>query len=110
MAYDERLAARVGKILAGQKAVGERKMFGGICFTLRGNMCCGVLNDDLILRIPPDDNDKALKEPHVRPFDFTGRPMKGYIYVAAAGLKTEPVLKRWLKVSIYHALTLPPKA
>ena len=77
MAYDEKLAARVRGALAGRGGVEEKKMFGGLTFMLRGKMCCGVLKGDLVLRVGPDRAAGALKSPHARPFDFTGRPMKG---------------------------------
>ena len=110
MAYNEALAARVRKALARQKAVTEIKMFGGLCFTLHGNMCCGVLKDDLVLRVKPEDAAKYLAMPHVRPMDFTGRPMKNFLYVASAGLKDSGSLQKWIKRAADYALSLPPKA
>jgi TfoX/Sxy family transcriptional regulator of competence genes len=76
LAYNEELASRVREILAEIGDVAERKMFGGIAFMVSGHMCCGVINDDLVLRLGPEAAQKALKHPHVRPMDFTGRPMK----------------------------------
>lgn len=77
MAYDETLAAKGGEILAENVEVSRRKMFGGIAFMAGGHMCCGVIKDDLVLRLGTEAANQALKEPHVRPMDFTGRPMKG---------------------------------
>ena len=96
MAFDEKLADRMRRLLKGRRGLAERKMFGGLAFMLRGKMCCGVLNDDLVARIGPDDHEKALKEPYVRPMDFTGRIMRGYVYVGRNGTKTDRSLKKWL--------------
>lgn len=91
MPYDEKLADRIRKHLGKRKGLGKKKMFGGIAFMINGNMCVGVHKDDLIVRIEPDATDKALVEKHTRIFDLSGgRPMKGWILVASAGLKTEP--------------------
>lgn len=76
---------------------------------LRGNMCCGVLDDDLILRLGPKQADKALKKLHTRPFDITGRSMKGFIVVAPRGYKTGEALRRWLRQATDFAMSLPPK-
>ena len=109
MAYSERLASRIREILAEDGDVDERKMFGGIAFMLDGHMCCGVTRDDLMLRLGPEGAERALKEPHVRPMDFTGRPMKGYVFVATPGLKTEAKLRRWLQLARGFVRTLPAK-
>ena len=110
MSYDERLAERVRKEMSRYKAVAEIKMFGGLCFTVRGHMCCGVLKNDLVLRVSPESAVKCLAEPHVRPMDFTGRPMKNFLYVAPKALATAPALRKWIKRGADHALSLPPKA
>lgn len=100
MAYDEKLAARVRQALAGRRGVEEKKMFGGLTFMLRGSMCCGVLKEELILRVGPDRAGEALKSPHARPFDFTGRPLKGIITVAPAGCRTSPMIKKWVGLAV----------
>ena len=110
MAYDEKLAARIRKVLVRYKAVREIKMFGGLCFTLRGNMCCGVDKSNLMVRVGPEKYEYALTQPHARPMDITGRPLKGFVFVDQAGYKTDPSLRRWLKRSADFALSLPPKA
>lgn len=110
MAYDEKLAARVRKALSRYKAVAEIKMFGGLCFTLRGNMCCGVLKDDLVLRVAPEAAAKYLAEPNVRPMNFTGRPMKNFLYVGPKGYASAAALRKWIKRSVGFALSLPSKA
>lgn len=96
MAYDEKLAGRIRTIFAGKKKAGEKKMFGGIAFMLNGNMCCGVINDLLMARVGPDGYEECLKLPHVRPMDFTGKPMKGYVYVEPGGYKSDEQLKEWV--------------
>lgn len=97
MAYNDQLAERVRKILQWHKGVTEKKMFGGLSFLLHGKMCCGVLKDDLIVRVQPKDYEAALQEAAVRPMDFTGRPLKGFIYVSSEGCQTERELSRWIE-------------
>ena len=109
MAYNEKLAERVRKLLARRRGLVERKMFGGIAFMLRGNMCCGVLNDDLILRMGPELGEQALQRRNTREFDFTGRPMKGFVVVEPAGTKSKAALEGWLQKAVGFVKTLPPK-
>lgn len=109
MAYDEKLAERIRKVLASRKALTEKKMFGGITFLLRGNMCCGVVNDDLVLRLGPEQGEKALKKPHARECDFTGRPMKGMVMVVPNGYKTDSALRKWVEQAADFASSLPAK-
>jgi TfoX/Sxy family transcriptional regulator of competence genes len=108
MAYEEQLAARVRVFLKGQRAVAEKEMFGGLAYMSRGKMFAGILNSDLVVRIGPDANDRALKEPHTRPMDFTGRPMKGYIYESPSGTKTSAQLSKWLTRGQKFVASLPP--
>ena len=96
------------EILATEEAVTERKMFGGLAFMLGGNMACGILGEDLMLRLGPDGAETALASTHVRPMDFTGRPMKGMVFVSPAGLKGA-ALRRWVDKSVVFASGLPPK-
>jgi hypothetical protein len=110
MAYDERLAARVRRILARHKALSEIKMFGGLCWTIRGNMACGVLKDDLVLRVDPLKAPAFLKERHARPMDFTGRPMRNFLFVSSAGIVTQAGLGKWIARALDYALSLKPKA
>jgi len=107
MAYDKQLAARVRVLLKGQRALVEKKMFGGLAYMSQGKMFAGILNKDLVVRVGPEANDKALKEPHTRPMDFTGRPMKGYIYVTLNGLKTAVQLRKWLTRGQTFVSSLP---
>lgn len=109
MAYDEHLAARVRKLLKRRKGFSERKMFGGICFMLGGNMCCGVTTRELMLRLGPEKAAEALLEPHTRPMDFTGRPMKSMLYVDSAGYESDDDLKQWVHRAARFAAALPEK-
>ena len=109
MAFDEAVARRVRNALAGSPDVVERKMFGGIAFMIRGNMCCGVIDDRLLLRVGPDGYEAAQSRPHVKPMDFTGRPMKGFVYVEPKGFASAGDLKAWIARAIMFALSLPAK-
>ena len=109
MAYDEALAARIRETLQGQDAVTERKMFGGIAFMVGGNMACGVIRDDLMVRVGPDAHDAAVAQPHVRPMDFGHRPMRGMVYVAPDGVRSTEELARWVHAGAAMAASLPPK-
>ena len=108
MAYNLKLAERLRSELSRIPIV-EKKMFGGIGFLLNGNMACGVNKDDLIVRVDPEKHTTLLQTSHVRPFDMTGRPMKGWLLVDAEGVKTEKQLSAWVKQGIDFASTLPPK-
>src|SRR5687767_9776512 len=108
MAYNIKLAERIRSQLDGMPFA-EKKMFGGVGFLLNGNMACGVNKDDLIVRIDPEKRAVLLKKPHAKPFDLTGRPMKGWLVIEAEGCKTDKQLSTWVKEGIEFALTLPPK-
>ena len=95
MAYSETLAQRIRHALSNELGVTERKMFGGLCFMLRGNMCCGVMQERLMLRVGPTQHAVALTQPHAHPMDFTGRPMKGMIYVTTEGIASDEALAQW---------------
>ena len=109
MAYDEALADRVRAVLAEEDGLTERKMFGGLAFMLHGTMACGIVKDELMLRLGPEGADSALDRPHVRQMDFTGRPMTGMVFVAPAGLEGD-ALGDWVARAVGYARTLPPKA
>lgn len=109
MAYSEKLAERVRTALGHRDDVVEKKMFGGLAFMLHGNMACGVLRDELMLRLGPEAAAKGLKQKHARPMDFTGRPMTGMLYVGAGGIKTAKQLHAWLDKAQAFADTLPKK-
>ena len=84
-------------------------MFGGVCHLFKGNMFCGVYKDYLILRLGQPEADSALDLPNVKPFDITGRPMKGWVMIAAKALETDDSLKAWLEKARQFAAGLPPK-
>jgi TfoX/Sxy family transcriptional regulator of competence genes len=96
VAYNEQLADRVREALSDRSDVEEKKMFGGLTFMVAGQMCCGVLKDDLIVRIEPTEFDALVAQPHVRAFDFSGRPMQGMVYVDNAALADPDVLRTWV--------------
>jgi len=109
MAFDEGLAQRIRDILAdGHEAV-EKRMFGGVAFLLDGNLCCGVSKEDLIVRVGPERHEEALKRPHARLFDITGRPMKGWVLVSAQGCESDESLEEWIRLGTDFARSLPPK-
>lgn len=109
MAYDQALAERVQKTIAGQTGWIEKEMFGGIGFMLHGNMACGVINDGLIVRVGPDKYESSLNEPNTRAFDMTGRPMRGWVVIDPPGLILESDLNTWVQRGINFTKTLPPK-
>lgn len=109
MAYDELLAQRIRSLLAKHRDVTERQMFGGIAFMVGDHMAVGVIRDDLMVRVGSDAEDAALAEPHARPMDFTGRPARGMVFVAPAGVTSDADLARWVERGATHAASLPPK-
>lgn len=109
MAYDEQLAARVREILVGRNGSSERKMFGGLCFMLNRNMVCGVVNNDFMVRVGPDNYKEALTRPHTRVMDFTGRPMTGYVFVDGDGVERKESLTQWVELGVSYVEGLPPK-
>jgi len=108
MAYDEKLADRVRDVLTTEDGVTERKMFGGLAFMVRGHMACGIVGEDLMLRLGADGAERALGRPHVRPMDFTGRPMTGMVFVGPEGLRGA-ALRPWVGKALGFVETLPPK-
>jgi TfoX/Sxy family transcriptional regulator of competence genes len=100
MAYDETLAERIRTALHGRDDVEERKMFGGIAFMVAGRMACGVIHDDMMVKVGAEGQDDALAQPHTRPMDFTGRPMRGMVYVGPAGTASVPDLERWVERAV----------
>ena len=100
MAIDENLAARIRKNLTRKKGIEEKKMFGGIGFLLNGNMLVGVWKDSLIVRLGGDQREEALLEPHVKPFDITGKAMKGWAMVTPEGIEDDDQLKGWIQRAV----------
>jgi TfoX/Sxy family transcriptional regulator of competence genes len=108
--YDDDLADRVRACLKDTDGVTELRMFGGWGVTVHGNMAVGVMNDDLIVRVGPDSYDSALGRTGARPFDFTGRSMRGWVYVAGHSVRSGRALDRWVRSGVEFAQSLPPKA
>jgi TfoX/Sxy family transcriptional regulator of competence genes len=108
MAYDTHLAERIRWLLV-DDGVSEREMFGGIAFMLRGNMVCGVSHDTLMLRLGPELAAEAVQEPHVRPMDFTGKPMRSMVLVEGPGIESDDQLAGWIERARAFVGTLPPK-
>ena len=109
MPYNEEIEARIKKIVSKWKNTDDKKMFGGICHLLNGNMFCGVYHDYLILRLDEKYSKEALELPFVKPFDITGRPMKGWVMIGSKGLNTDKELKAWLNKAKNVVTTMPSK-
>jgi TfoX N-terminal domain len=107
--FDEGLAERVRALLANEPDARERKMFGGLCFMYAGNMACGIVGDELMVRVGPDGWQHALSQPHAREMDFTGRSLKGMVYVGTAGFSEDEDLASWVYRGTDYARSLPPK-
>ena len=103
MAYDETLAERIRSALDGTPGIEERKMFGGLPFLLHGRMCCGAIGSDLMVRVPLEKFEIALRKAHVRPMDFTGKVMKGYVFVDANVLDTKKKLGFWISLALEYS-------
>src|SRR5215469_16380875 len=109
VAYDVHLADRIRSILQSSGEFSEKKMFGGLAFMVNGHMCCGVLKTDLVLRLTAEEAGAALREPHTRPMDFTGKPMKSMIYVSAIGTDSDQALAAWVEFAVKLARSVPEK-
>jgi len=109
MAYDEGIAQRIREIMCDFPDVIEKKMFGGLAFMIRGNMCCGVVHSDLMLRVGPDGYEEALSLPHARKMDFTGKPLKGFVFVSEEGFESDSDLEAWINRAYDFVSTLPAK-
>jgi len=110
MPYNEKLLERIRRILADVNGVTEKRMFGSVAFMVRGNMACGPHGDSLIVRIGNDAAAGAMKEPHVRPMDFTGRVLRSFAYVDPQGIAAEAQLRRWVTLAADYAASLPRPA
>lgn len=108
MPYDEGLAQRVRELI-GTDVVIEKKMFGGLAFMINGNMSVGVLRNDLMVRVGPENYRQALSEDDAREMDFTGKPLKGFVYVNEKSLDSDDRLQFWVNQGRDFALSLPPK-
>jgi hypothetical protein len=110
MAYDEEVALRVRNALAPYHPIEEKKMFGGLAFMLRGHMCVGVIGDELMVRVGLAGYEAALSEPHAREMDFTGKPLRGFVYVGHAGIQTADGLAAWIHRGTKFVLSIPLKS
>src|SRR5687768_15272458 len=108
MAYDLQLADRIRTIVRGRSGLSERNMFGGVSFMIDGHMFCGVLKNDLVLRLAPEDISTALERPHTRSMDFTGRPLKSMIFVDSGATDSEQSLREWVESGLAFVRTLRP--
>jgi len=109
MAFNETLSVRIRKHIGKRSGLVEKKMFGGLAFLLKGNMSVGVHGDEMIVRIDSAESEAALKQKHVRIFDITGKPMKGWILVDAKGLADDKALAKWVDMGVAYAQSLPAK-
>jgi hypothetical protein len=109
MPYDKGLAQRVREILEEEPGFDEKKMFGGLCFLLFGNMVCGIIREDLIVRVGVDGYQAALKLPQTKEFDLTGKPLKGWVMVLSQALDSDEQLTGWVQQAVSFVRTLPPK-
>lgn len=109
MAFDEGLAQRVREVLGEDPDLREKKMFGGLAFLYRGNMACGIIGDQLMVRVGPQAWEEALEHPHAREMDFTGKSMKGFVYVDPPGVAEDDDLVEWVTRGVLFARSLPPK-
>jgi TfoX/Sxy family transcriptional regulator of competence genes len=109
MGYDIGLAQRIREILEEEPGFAERKMFGGICFLLFGNMVCGIIQDDLIVRVGANKYQEMLKLKDTKEFDITGKPMKGWVMILSKALDTDKALNTWVQRGVSFVRTLPPK-
>jgi hypothetical protein len=109
MAFRESLAQRIRRALTRRKGMAEKKMFGGIGFLLNGNLLVGVWKDSLCVRLGPEQVEQALPEPHVKEFDITGRPMKGWVLVEPAGVTGGDQVKEWIRRAVKFVRKLPGK-
>ena len=109
MAYDEGLGERIREALSDRFDVSEKRMFGGLAFLVRGHMCVGIVKDDLMVRVGPESYEHLVREPHARQMDFTGRPIKGFLYVEPEGYESDTDLRRWVLRGVSYAASLPAK-
>ncbi len=109
MAFNFEVAGKIRTELQGIAGLSERKMFGGIAFMIDGNLACGVQGESLIVRVGPERHSEALAQPHARPFDFSGRPMSGWVYVDPDGYASAQDFKKWIQWGVEYASSLPRK-
>ena len=109
MAYSEDIAARIRDELASVADIEEKKMFGGVSYLLNGNMAVGVIGDEMCVRVDKADFEEFVTEPGARIFDFSGRPMKGWLMVSEQGMADDATFSKWVDRGVTFAASLPPK-
>jgi TfoX/Sxy family transcriptional regulator of competence genes len=109
MAYDQALERRLRSIFSDRKDVEVKKMFGGLCFMVLKHMCCGIVGDTLMARVGPEQHAKCLSEKYAREMDFTGKALKGMVYVTAEGVAKDADLKKWVDRCTKVISSLRPK-
>ena len=109
MPYDAALGNRIRRALARRRQITEKRMFGGLTFLVRGNMFCGIVGNELMARVGPQNYERSLTKRHVRKMDFTGVPLTGYVYVTADGSRSSKALRAWVDLALDYARSLPPK-
>ena len=109
MAFNAVLAQRVRKIVRSRSGISERQMFGGLAFLVDGKMFIGIRDSSLMARVGRERHDDALAMPHVRVMDFTGRPMKGYVYLDPPAIKADQALAAWVNWCVEYVARLPEK-
>ena len=109
MAFDEGVAQRLREVFADRDDVVEKKMFGGIAFMHRGNMCCGIVDDILMARVGPNAYEAALDRPQAREMDFTGKALTGFVYVDPPGFSEDDELQKWVALCEAFTGALPAK-
>ena len=109
MSYDEGLAERISELFQDRNDVEEKKMFGGLCYMVSNHMCCGIVKDTLMARVGPGNYKKCLAKKHAREMDFTGKALKGMIYVAPKGIESDENLVEWVNYCTDFVESLPAK-
>ena len=111
MAYDEKTAARIRKLLSDQTELVEKNMMGGLCFMVKNRMCCTVSGKGgILVRVGPDAHPSVLGEPHVEPMEMRGRMMTGFVRIAPSGYRTDGGLKKWIRRGLDFVATMPAKS
>ncbi len=109
MAYDEGLAERMSSYFEGRPDVQTKRMFGGLCFMVSDHMCCGIVKDTLMARVGPENYRECLSKKYAKEMDFTGKPMKGMVYVSPEGIEDDSELESWIRICESFVKSLPPK-
>jgi hypothetical protein len=109
MAYDLKLARRVREVLGSPRGLSDKEQFGGVAFLAGGNVACGIIGDQLLVRVGPQRHEEAMASKDAKPFSLTGRPSKGWVLVAPSGVRSPANLKKWVEMGLEFAKSLPPK-